>query len=181
MQKLNNTVNWPYPKRDYFLRVLWTIVYYTLWQVAWHRIYFLRAAILKLFGANVTWKMVAFNSTRVLRPWDLKLGNYVTLGPRVRIYNLNRIEIAENTVISQDVYLCGGTHDYTLPSLPLLRKDIIIGNSVWIAAGAFIGPGITIGEGSVVGARSVVLKDVEPWTIVGGNPAKFIKKRKLTD
>ena len=50
---------------------------------------------------------------------------------------------------------------------------------VWIATGAYVLPGVTIGEGSVVGAGSVVTKDVEPWTVVAGNPAKFIKKREL--
>jgi len=52
---------------------------------------------------------------------------------------------------------------------------------VWIGAGAFVGPGVTIGEGAVVGARSVVTKDVEPWTVVAGNPAKFIKKREIKE
>lgn len=49
----------------------------------------------------------------------------------------------------------------------------------WVAADAFVGMGVTIGEGAVVGARAAVFKDVEPWTVVGGNPAKFIKKRIL--
>ena len=47
----------------------------------------------------------------------------------------------------------------------------------WVAAWAFVGMGVTIGEGAVVGACAVVFKNVEPWTVVGGNPAKFIKKR----
>ena len=47
----------------------------------------------------------------------------------------------------------------------------------WVAARAFIGMGVTIGEGAVVGACAAVFKNVEPWTVVGGNPAKFIKKR----
>jgi putative colanic acid biosynthesis acetyltransferase WcaF len=50
---------------------------------------------------------------------------------------------------------------------------------VWVAADAFIGPGVIIGQGAVVGARSAVFKNVERWTVVGGNPAKFIKKREL--
>ena len=47
----------------------------------------------------------------------------------------------------------------------------------WIGTSAFISMGVTIGEGAVVGACAAVFKDVEPWTVVGGNPAKFIKKR----
>lgn len=80
-----------------------------------------------------------------MRPWDIKLGKYVTIGPRVHLYNLKKIIIGDNTVISQDAYLSGGTHDYSKSNLPLIRKDIIIGNYVWICAGAFIGPGVTIG------------------------------------
>ena len=52
-------------------------------------------------------------------------------------------------------------------------------DNIWIASGAMILPGVTIGEGAVVTAGSVVVKDVEPWTVVGGNPAKMIKKREL--
>ena len=48
-----------------------------------------------------------------------------------------------------------------------------------MAAEAFVGPGVTIGEGAVVGARAAVFRDVEPWSVVGGNPARFIKKRKI--
>jgi putative colanic acid biosynthesis acetyltransferase WcaF len=48
-----------------------------------------------------------------------------------------------------------------------------------VAAGCFIGPGITVGEGAVVGAYSVVTKDVPAWTVVAGNPARFIKPRVL--
>lgn len=55
--------------------------------------------------------------------------------------------------------------------------DTIIGNDVWIGYDALIMPGITIGDGAVIGTRAVVTKDVEPYTIVAGNPAKIIRKR----
>ena len=58
---------------------------------------------------------------------------------------------------------------------------ITIGDGVWLGARAIILPGVTIGEGAVVAAGAVVTKDVEPWAVVGGNPAKFIKKRELKD
>ena len=65
--------------------------------------------------------------------------------------------------------------------LPLKIAPITIGDRAWVAADAFVGMGVTIGEGAVVGARAAVFKDVEPWTVVGGNPAKFIKKRVMKD
>lgn len=60
---------------------------------------------------------------------------------------------------------------------PGKKGDTIIGNDVWIGMEAIVMPGVTIGDGAIIGARSVVVKDVEPYTIIEGNPAKAIKKR----
>ena len=57
------------------------------------------------------------------------------------------------------------------------KGDIVVGNDVWIGYEAVILSGVTIGDGAVIGARAVVTKDVPPYTIVGGVPAKPIKKR----
>jgi len=56
---------------------------------------------------------------------------------------------------------------------------ITIGRQAWVCTDAFIAPGVTVSEGAIVGARSVVTKDVAPWVIVAGNPARTIKKRVL--
>ena len=65
------------------------------------------------------------------------------------------------------------------PHFDLVTKPIRIMDNVWVSTSAIILPGVTIGEGAVVAAGAVVTKDVAPWTVVGGNPAKFIKKREL--
>lgn len=57
------------------------------------------------------------------------------------------------------------------------KGDIVIGNDVWLGRECVIMPGVTIGDGAIVAAYSVVTKDVEPYSVVGGNPAHFIKKR----
>ena len=168
---------WPYPWRTYVGRFLWSIVWCTVWQVCWARIPILRTIILRLFGARVAGSAWVSASVRVKMPWALSIGKGCTIGPRTHIYNLGGVTIGDQVVISQDVYVCGGTHDYTDPTYPLVRKKIAIENYVWIAAGAFISPGVTVGEGAVVGARAVVTKDVEPWTVVAGNPARVIKRR----
>ena len=59
----------------------------------------------------------------------------------------------------------------------VIKGKIKVEDDVWVCADAFIGPNIKIGRGAIIGARSVVLKDVSPNNIVGGNPAKFIKYR----
>ena len=69
--------------------------------------------------------------------------------------------------------------DYTEDAVDGFEKagDTVIGNDVWIGAEAMIMPGVQVGHGALIGARSVVTKNVEPYTIVGGNPAKQIRKR----
>lgn len=60
---------------------------------------------------------------------------------------------------------------------PFTKGDVTVGNDVWIGANSFILSGVTIGDGAVIGACSVVTKDVEPYTVVAGNPARVIRKR----
>src|SRR5690625_1852990 len=69
-----------------------------------------------------------------------------------------------------------GNHIPTLNDLPL-KGDTVIGNDVWTGRDVTIMPGVKIGDGAVIAAESVVTKDVDPYTVVGGNPARFIKKR----
>ena len=95
------------------------------------------------------------------------------------MYSLDKISIGKNCCIGEDVRLLTGSHDVHSPTFDLVTKPIVIKDNVWIATGAYIMPGVTIGEGAVAAAGSVVTKDVAPWTVVGGNPTRFIKKREL--
>jgi putative colanic acid biosynthesis acetyltransferase WcaF len=83
--------------------------------------------------------------------------------------------------VSQYSFLCTATHDYHDPLMPLITAPIAIGARAWVAADVYVGPGVTIGEGAVVGARSSVYRNVEPWTVVGGNPARILKKYTCPD
>lgn len=168
----------PYPKWTYLVRGLWILTQATLWRLAWKKITFLRPAILKCFGTRTPLRAVMLSeSVRVQFPWWLVLGNHVAIGRGVIFYNLGGIELGNRVVVSQDVYFCGGTHDYTLPTYPLQRRRIVVEDDVWIGAGAFIGPGVRVGKGAIVGARAVVMRDVPPWKVVAGNPARIVKDR----
>ncbi|HEY6008458.1 MAG TPA: hypothetical protein VIU40_09070 [Geobacteraceae bacterium] len=120
-----------------------------------------------------------YPSTRIYFPWNLSVGDWSAIGEEALIYNLGRVTIGERVTISHRAHLCAGTHDYTRPDLPLLRPGITIGDEAWVCTEAFIGPGVSVGAGAVVGARAVVVKDVAAWSVVAGNPARFIKQREL--
>ncbi len=106
-------------------------------------------------------------------------GNNSCLSPEVDCYNVAKVKIGAHSTVSQKTYLCTASHDITKGHNPLITAPIIIEDQAWIGASAFIGMGVTIKQGAVVGATASVYKDVEPWTVVGGNPAKFIKKREI--
>jgi putative colanic acid biosynthesis acetyltransferase WcaF len=100
------------------------------------------------------------------------------LGEHVDCYTVDRITLESYATVSQYAFLCTASHDYTVDGMPVVTAPIRIGRQAWVAADVFIGPGVTIGEGAVVGARSSVYRNVEPWAVVGGNPARVMKKRK---
>jgi acetyltransferase-like isoleucine patch superfamily enzyme len=85
--------------------------------------------------------------------------------------------IGKNVSISPDVHIITGSHEINSPKFKYIGKSITIKDFVWIGSRATILPGVKIGEGAVIGAGSVVTKDVEPFTIVGGVPAKKIGTR----
>lgn len=94
------------------------------------------------------------------------------------------IEIGECTIIAPKCTILTSNHNYdedTIEFLPfnneMISKEVIIEKYCWIGREVLITPGTIIGEGSIVAAGSVVTKNVEPYSIVGGNPAKLIKKR----
>ncbi|MCH5175585.1 MAG: putative colanic acid biosynthesis acetyltransferase [Prevotellaceae bacterium] len=140
-----------------------------------------RVLVLRSFGAAIGERCAISASARIWAPWNLSVGDVVAIGPHTNIYNPGKIMIGNKVTISQDATLCTASHDFTLAANPLITSPVQIGSFAWIAAEAFVGMGVTIGEGAIVGARAAVFKNVEPWSIVGGNPAKFIKKRVIKD
>jgi putative colanic acid biosynthesis acetyltransferase WcaF len=173
-----NRIARKYSNKELIIRVFWGIG--KLFFTNSPRTSFqFRNYLLKLFGASVGKSVHIYPSAIIYMPWNLTIGDNSAIGEDALIYNLGKITIGNNATISHRSHLCAGTHDYTDPTLPLLKPPINIGDNTWVCAQAFIGPGLTINEGAVVGAAAVVTKDVEAWTVVAGNPAKFIKKRIL--
>jgi len=109
------------------------------------------------------------------------MGAYACLSENVDCYAVGRVVIGDQATVSQGVRLCTASHDIASRTMELVTRPIVVEPSAWVAGWSIVLPGVTVGEGAVVAAGSVVTKNVEPWTVVGGNPAKFIKKRELKD
>ncbi len=131
----------------------------------------------------------------------MKCGKNVSIRDRAIIYCPERITVADNvsinsgviilaqggvsfgeyTMISPGVTIVSVSHDYSKLGQEAwdgqIKKPVTIGRNVWIAAGAIILPGVTIGDGAVVAAGSIITRDVPPYTVVAGLPARVIKER----
>lgn len=165
-------------RKHQLVRFLWTIVWSVLARPlprsvgsSWKRF------LLRLFGAKIDSTAVVYSSTKIYYPANLEMSAYSCLASDVNCYNVDLIKIGANTTVSQGAFLCTASHDITNPLSPLITAPIVIEDQVWIGAKAYIGMGVTIKQGAVVGATASVYKNVEPWTVVGGNPARFIKER----
>lgn len=128
----------------------------------------------ELFAGNIG------EGSRVMSPLNLVCANQVKIGRNVLIMGgclmMSRggITIDDDAMIAANAQLISNNHDLHDHAL-LVCKPVHICRNAWIGAGATILPGVTVGENAVVAAGAVVTKDVEANTIVGGNPAKFIK------
>lgn len=107
------------------------------------------------------------------------MGEHSSIDEECCIRCRDKVIIGKYCCISRGVDILTASHDVSSPTFNMVTKPIIIENNCWIATKSTLSKGITIGEGSVVAACSNVIKDVAPWSIVGGNPAKFIKPRVL--
>lgn len=161
-------------------RLLWEVVWLLLFRPTprwclncWRRF------LLRLFGARIGRGVRIQGSARVWQPWRLSIGDYSWIDGRVSLYSADSITIGANAVISEGAFVCTASHDVGSATFDLVTKPIAIGDCAWIAARSIVLPGVTVGEGAVIAAGAVVTKDVPAWSIVAGNPAKFIKRREL--
>lgn len=139
-----------------------------------------RIFLLHLFGMKDDGHVGVYPTAKIWAPWNLKMGSFVAIDDSADLYSAAPITIGTKVAISREAFICTASHDSSQAWRPLVTKPITICDGVWIGARAIVLPGVTIGEGAIVAAGAVVTKDVEPFTIVGGNPAKVIKERVLT-
>src|ERR1700733_1898341 len=166
---------------DLIGRALWEVLRGPLFAWTPRQLWAWRRGVLRLFGGEVGRDVHIHPSARVAIPWNLQIGDEASIGDGAILYNLGPISIGCRATISQNAHLCAGTHDYRQADMPLLKRPIVIAEGAWVCADAFVGPGVTVGAFSIVGARAVVVKSIPEGVIVGGNPARILRKRPPTE
>ncbi len=112
---------------------------------------------------------------------NLKIGKHVRINENVFLQG--SIQIGDYAMLAPNVSIYSKTHNYHDIHTPMVKsgesetKTVIIEEDVWIGINAVILPGITIGKGSIIGANAVVTKNVAPYSIMGGIPAKLLRER----
>jgi putative colanic acid biosynthesis acetyltransferase WcaF len=166
--------------RSLFVRVLWFAIGLPLLRCQLLPSSPIRRSILRWFGAEIGQGVVIKPGVRIKFPWKLKIGKHCWIGEDCWIDNLAEVRLGDHVCISQGAYLCTGSHDWSDPSFRLITRSIEIHNGAWIAARASIGPGVVIGEHAVAGFGSVVTAPIPAWEVHSGNPAVFVRRRRIS-
>ncbi len=174
MERNKATRKWS--RKELIGRLLWTLVS-PLFKYSPRLFRRWRRFLLRLFGARVGKSVCIHPSAKIFIPWNLEIGDWSSVGFDALLYNLGPMKIGERVTISQRAHLCGGSHDFRNPTMPLLKLPVVVRDEAWVCADSFIGPGVSVGERAIIGARAVVVKNVEENTIMVGNPAKVTATR----
>jgi maltose O-acetyltransferase len=110
-------------------------------------------------------------------PERIVVGEHVIIGDSAFLDGRSGLTIGDNANLGSHVSIYTREHDVNSPSFAETGGAVVIGSRAWVSSHSVVLPGVTIGDGAVVAAGAIVTKDVASFTIVGGNPAKFIGQR----
>lgn len=140
----------------------------------------IRRAIYKALGAQVDKNVVFHFRTEIRTIYNLKVGKGTIIGDNALLDARNKITMGENVNLSSNVSIYTEQHDHRDPYFGCngdINKSVNIADRVWIGSNVIVLPGVNIGEGAVCCAGSVITKDVEPYAVVAGIPAKKVNER----
>lgn len=160
-------------------RIAWGVVQTTFFRFSPRPAHAWRALLLRLFGARLGARCHIYAGARIWAPWNLVCDDDAAIADHAEIYNVARVKLGARAVVSQGAYLCSATHLTDDPSFPLVAAPIEIGAKAWIAARAVVMPGVEIGEGAVLGLGALATRDLDPWRIYVGNPARAVRSRAI--
>jgi len=140
--------------------------------------YSLRSFFYKyLLGNKIASSSAIHHGLTIITPGGVIIGENTVINKNVALDGRGNITIGNHVSISAGTTILTGSHDPNSESFEFVGKPVIIEDYVWIGTQALILPGVKLAKGSVVAAGSVVTRSTEPYTIVGGNPARYIKNR----
>ncbi len=137
-----------------------------------------RNSYLRACGMQIGKNTCMMRGSLVTRPEQISIGDHCILGFRCFLGGEGRIQIGNNVNISSFCVLLGGYHDIDDPAFKPVLHPIIIEDYAWLATRVTVAAGLRIGRGAVVAAGAVVTRDVPPYHVVAGVPAKKIRERK---
>jgi putative colanic acid biosynthesis acetyltransferase WcaF len=137
-----------------------------------------RQSFLRAAGMKIGRKVALLRGTTLTRPERISIGNHCIIGFQCFLGGEGGITIGDNVNIASFSVLLGGAHDINSPSFESILRPMVIEDYAWIATRATIMAGLRIGRGAVVAAGAVVTRDVPPYHIVAGVPARHIGDRK---
>lgn len=140
----------------------------------------IKILILRLFGASVGQNVTIKPSVNIKYPWFLVIKNNVWIGEQVWIDNFVEVLMEDNVCISQGALLLTGNHNYSKETFDLMPAKIILERGSWIGAKSVVCPGIKVKTHAVLAVGSVASRDLEPYSIYQGNPAIFVRERKIS-
>ena len=166
-----------HPGRSFPVRLAWFLFGLPLLRCSLIPSSAFRRFLLRAFGAKIGDGVVMQQHFCVKYPWNLSVGNNSWFGEECWIDNLVPVSIGNNVCISQGAYLCTGNHDWSDPAFGLIVRPIRLEDGAWVGARSSLAPGVVIGECAIVSLGSVVNKNVPPYEIHSGNPARFVRNR----
>lgn len=158
-------------------RQLWSICWILLFRPSPRLAHAWRATLLRIFGAKLGPGCRFYPASRVWAPWNLTCEDTVMVADGAELYNPAPLYLASHAIVSQGAYLCGATHDYDNPKFPVISFPMRLGRYAWVAARAVVSPGVSLGDGAILGLAALATKDLEPWSIYAGVPARKVKDR----
>jgi acetyltransferase-like isoleucine patch superfamily enzyme len=138
------------------------------------RVFFLK----HLYRMKLGKRVHLYMGTEFRAPSRIVIGDHTIIGHHCVLDGRGGLKIGSNVNFSSEVMIWTWQHDPDSKEFAVESKSVTIGNRAWLSCRCILLPGIAIGEGAVVAAGAVVTKSVEPYTIVGGVPAKFLRKRR---
>lgn len=159
-------------------RAAWGVAYWLLVRPTPRPMHAWRAGVLRLFGARLGPHCHVYPGARIWAPWLLECEDAVGIADGAVIYNAGGVHLGSHSIVSQDAYLCGATHDVDDPAFPMRSRPIRIGRYAWICARASVCAGVTVGDGAVLGLASVATRDLAAWTVHAGQPARPLRARR---